>query len=81
MDALEAGGRRVPDDVSVVGFDGIELGAHARIALTSIAQPRAPQVYTRVELLLERMRGEAPAAPRHVRLAPSLIVRGSSAAP
>lgn len=80
MDTLEAAGLRVPADVSVVGFDGIELGAHARIALTSIAQPREQLVEAGVALLGERMRGVAPAGGRHVRLAPSLIVRGSSAA-
>jgi DNA-binding LacI/PurR family transcriptional regulator len=80
IDALEAEGLRVPGDVSVVGFDGIELGGHSRIALTTVAQPRAQLTTRGLGLLLERMHGaEGPA--RHVQLAPSLVVRGSSGPP
>jgi LacI family transcriptional regulator len=84
IDALEAEGMRVPYDVSVSGLDGIELGGYSRIALTTIAQPRELLVTRSLELLLARMRDgddlEAP-PPRHVQLAPQLVVRGSTAAP
>jgi DNA-binding LacI/PurR family transcriptional regulator len=78
IDALEAGGRRVPDDVSVVGFDGTDLGAHSRIRLTTVAQPRGRLIEDGLRLLSERMAGEA-GPPRHVRLAPELVVRGTTA--
>jgi LacI family transcriptional regulator len=82
IDALEAEGIRVPDDVSVAGLDGIELGAHSRIALTTVAQPRELLVDRGLELLLARMDdGDGERPPRHVALAPSLVVRGSTAAP
>jgi LacI family transcriptional regulator len=82
IDALEAEGLRVPDDVSVAGLDGIELGAHSRIALTTVAQPRELLVERGLELLLARMQArDGDPAPRHVALPPWLVVRGSTAAP
>jgi LacI family transcriptional regulator len=78
IDALEAAGLSVPGDVSVVGFDGIELGAHSRIALTTVAQPRAELTTRGLELLLARIEGRG-GPPRGVRLEPSLMVRGSTA--
>ena len=78
IDRLEAAGLRVPADVSVVGFDGTDLGAHSRIALTTVAQPRGRLIAEGVTLLLERMQGGGAA--RHVRLEPELVVRSSTAA-
>jgi LacI family transcriptional regulator len=79
IDRLEAGGARVPEDVSVVGFDGTDLGAHSRIALTTVAQPRGRLVSEGVRLLRERLAdGDGP--PRHVRLQGELVVRGSTGA-
>ncbi len=82
IDALEAVGVRVPDDVSVVGFDGIDVGAHARIGLTTIAQPRTELAARGLELLLDRVQGSAVSAPpRRVTLASKLVVRNSTAPP
>jgi DNA-binding LacI/PurR family transcriptional regulator len=39
IDWLTANGRRVPEDVSVVGFDGVPEGARSIPALTTVAQP------------------------------------------
>ncbi|MFL5825185.1 MAG: LacI family DNA-binding transcriptional regulator [Thermoleophilaceae bacterium] len=81
IDALEAAGVRVPEEVSVVGFDGIELGAHERIGLTTVSQPRAELTTRGLELLLDRISadGGIAAPPRRVTLEPELIVRRSTA--
>jgi DNA-binding LacI/PurR family transcriptional regulator len=78
IDLLEPLGVSVPADVSVVGFDGTDLGAHSRFALTTVAQPRGELIARGLELLLERMR-DGGGAPEHVRLAPELVVRSSTA--
>ena len=80
LEALAAGGLRVPDDVSLVGYDDIITSHSARVALTTVAQPSMAIGRTATELLIERLahgRSEA----RHVVLPPRLVVRGSTAAP
>ncbi len=80
IDACEAIGLRIPADVSVVGFDGIEIGGLKRIALTTVSQPLMFQAERAVNLLLERI--ERPTiAPRHIRVPVELQVRESTAPP
>jgi LacI family transcriptional regulator len=79
IDALESAGLRVPGDVSVVGFDGTDLGAHPRIGLTTVAQPRGELIARGLELLRERLAGGGD-GPRGVRLRGELVVRASTAA-
>jgi DNA-binding LacI/PurR family transcriptional regulator len=80
IDALESAELRVPGDVSVVGFDGTDLGAHPRIGLTTVAQPRGELIARGLELLRERLAG-GNGAPRGVRLHGELVVRASTGAP
>jgi LacI family transcriptional regulator len=79
IEHLESLGYRVPEDYSVVGFDGSRVGALSRIALTTIAQPTEELARASVDLLLARILGNAPEEPRHVRLEPRLIIRSSTA--
>jgi LacI family transcriptional regulator len=53
MDRLERGGLRIPDDLSIVGFDDIPLAAHHRISLTTIHQDATALGDTATRLLLE----------------------------
>jgi DNA-binding LacI/PurR family transcriptional regulator len=73
---LREAGRRVPDDVAVIGFDDVELSLHTDPPLTTIHQPIAQQARTMVELLLARLEGrpaeDALVLPTH------LVVRGTT---
>jgi DNA-binding LacI/PurR family transcriptional regulator len=80
IEQLESRGWGVPDDVSVVGFDGSRVAALHRIGLTTIAQPVEQLADFSVDLLLDRVLGEIPPERRHVRLEPTLIVRTSTSA-
>ncbi len=70
IEAAERLGASVPEDVSVVGFDGITLGGLSRIGLTTVAQPRERMAEVGIELLMDRIEGRAAANPRHVLLDP-----------
>jgi DNA-binding LacI/PurR family transcriptional regulator len=79
VDELERAGRRVPADVSVVGFDGIAVGALARIGLTTVAQPHDELATAGIRLLLDRVERGFDGPPRRVLLEPRLVARTTTA--
>lgn len=81
IEAVERLGASVPDDVSVVGFDGIELGGLSRIGLTTVAQPRERMAEIGIHLLMDRIESGPAPPPRHVLLEPELVVRTTTAPP
>ncbi|SFK28692.1 LacI family DNA-binding transcriptional regulator [Cellulomonas sp. KH9] len=73
---LEAGGRRVPDDVSVVGFDDTVVARTCDPPLTSVRQPLRELGARAAELVLDTL--DDPTAPaQHVLLPTTLTVRES----
>jgi LacI family transcriptional regulator len=71
---------RVPEDMSVVGFDGTRPAQDSVPALTSVAQPLREIGRTALRIVLRQVRGEVPDS-RRVELATHLVVRESSAPP
>ncbi len=57
--AIVESGRRVPDDVPVVGYDDVTLAAHIMPALTTIRQDLSAAAQVMLDLLFRRMAGEA----------------------
>ncbi len=78
--ALMNHGLRVPDDISVVGFDDIQGAAYHNPSLTTIRQPLHQMGATAARLLLQRIRGQA-AFPDLVPIHPELIIRESTCPP
>lgn len=74
MAALASAGRRVPEEVAVVGFDGIPMGAFTRPALTTVAQDTKRAGELLVQTLINLISGQGAQC---VTLPPRLIVRGS----
>jgi DNA-binding LacI/PurR family transcriptional regulator len=72
LDALREMGRRVPDEVSVLGFDDIPMAAWASFDLTTFRQPRRHMVAEAVQALVDRIEGHPPGP---VRLVPAELVR------
>lgn len=70
-------GLRVPEDVSVVGFDDLDIGEHTHPLLTTVHQPIAEKGAEAVRLLMSAINGRGE-HPEHRRLATRLIVRGST---
>lgn len=69
-------GIRVPEDLSIVGYDDSALAAQATPPLTTVRQPYVEKGRVAGEMLLAKLRGETPASRR---LGTELVVRGSSA--
>lgn len=73
--ALRRAGKKVPDDIAVVGFDDLPLSAVFEPALTSVAQPMRDLGARAADILLARLRGEQAES----RLLPhQLVVRDSA---
>ena len=73
---LQSHGRRVPDDVAVVGFDDSELGRTTNPPLTTIRQPTEELGRGMVELLLTQLAGD-PLPDEPLMLETQLIIRQS----
>ena len=78
MRAARELGLRIPDDLSVVGFDDIDLAAHVDPPLTTVHQPIRQKGADAVRLLLAEVEQRAANRPEHIRLATRLIVRAST---
>ena len=80
LDHLDDLQLRVPDDISVVGYDNTFIAGLHHLALTTINQPRVRMGRLAVSTLMERLNG-GRGAQVQVELDPELVVRGSTSAP
>jgi len=72
----------IPRDLSIVGFDDLEISAYIRPALTTVRQPIAEMGRKAVDLLLSMIEEETSADSRpQLLVGPELIVRDSSGPP
>jgi LacI family transcriptional regulator len=78
LSAAHEAGVRVPQDLSVVGFDDIELARFTSPPLSTIVQPKQRIGVLAVDMLLERIQGGRLDA-KQVLLQPTLTVRASTA--
>ncbi len=76
--ALKEHGLRVPEDVSVMGFDDIPGAAFYTPALTTVRQPLGRMGEVAAQSLLERIEGEKE-YPSEIAIEPELVIRESTA--
>ena len=81
MRAARGLGLRVPADLSIVGFDDIDLAGLVDPPLTTVHQPVRQKGLDAVELLLAEIEAGPLERPAQRRLATRLVVRASTAAP
>jgi len=79
MAALREVGCRVPEDVSVMGFDDIEFASIAYPPLTTIRQPLREMGATAAEVLIRKI--EKKEAVENISVRPELVVRSSTCPP
>lgn len=78
--AIRDAGLRCPQDVSVIGFDDLELAETTNPALSSVSQSGYQLGSTAASILLERIKGYT-GPPKHIVLETSLKLRDSVAPP
>jgi LacI family transcriptional regulator len=79
LEAARAAGLGVPGDLSVVGFDDVEVSSYA--GLTTVRQPLFESGRLAAELLLESLAAEEPTGEVEHQLQLELVVRSTSAPP
>lgn len=77
MDVLQAAGRRVPDDVGIVGFDDSTWALRCDLPLSTVHQPAGDLGRAAAELVLRQLRGDADGSGRQVLETP-IVWRGSA---
>jgi len=80
MDAIRNRGLRVPDDISVLGFDDIPQAALVRPALTTVQQPLEKMGRMAAQMLLDRLKNPGKKIER-IELPTKLIIRESCQPP
>jgi DNA-binding LacI/PurR family transcriptional regulator len=80
MGAIHEYGLRIPEDISVVGFDNIELSAYTQPALTTVHVPRRELASTAFRSLFEGLSStnKSPQRREHI-IQPTLLIRSSTA--
>lgn len=79
-EAARQAGLRIPDDLSVVGFDDLPVAQWVGPPLTTVRQPLVEMAAAAVRLLVSLARGEQPAHTR-LELATTMVLRQSTAPP
>jgi LacI family transcriptional regulator len=75
LSAISAAGLRCPEDISIVGFDDIELAGH--LGLTTMRQPMYEMGTLAAEILLARLE-DPKQDPTHRLFVPNLVIRSST---
>ena len=78
MDAAQKAGRRIPDDIAIVGFDDIPPATWVRPRLTTIAQYPAEMGRVMAKALFERIQGDYSGPGRRFKVPCRLVVRESA---
>jgi DNA-binding LacI/PurR family transcriptional regulator len=81
LEVLRREGLRVPDDVSVVGYDDSRMARMSFIDLTTIAQDADRLAELAVARAIERATGAEPSGSREQIVVPALVVRSTTAPP
>lgn len=77
IDELQRNGVRIPEDVSVIGYDDLPYTSVRQIDLTTIRQPTYQMGATAMRYLIKRVRGEATGTQKKTYM-PELVIRSTT---
>ncbi len=79
MDVLRSDlGLKIPDDVSIVGFDDVSLASYSAYDLTTIKQPITQMVDSTVQILLDQIKYPDRKNTKIIKIDPLLVIRSST---
>ena len=81
IDAAKRCGVAVPGEISIIGFDDVEMAGWEVFRLTTIRQPLPAMAREAALLLLERVESTTPLAPRRRIFPGDLVVRATTSPP
>jgi DNA-binding LacI/PurR family transcriptional regulator len=81
LNAIRTHRLRVPEDISVVGFDGISIAAYTNPPLTTINQPKFQMGKLAMRILHAMIQGQEMPGGGYTLMESPLIIRGSTAPP
>ncbi len=79
--ALDEAGLSVPGDMSIVGIDGIEVGAYLSTPLTTIRSPTREMAEAAIGIVFRKIEDRTFSVVQHLQLNPELVVRATTAFP
>ena len=78
MQAINERGLQVPDDIAIIGFDGVALTEYTSPPLSTVEQPIPEMSRLAISMLLDRINDRAPMDARTAVVEPRLICRAST---
>ena len=81
LNATRAAGLRVPEDISITGWDDLPMASWEIVQLTTVRQSMHAMARAAARLTVERVEGIAGPEPRHVLFEPELIMRSTLGPP
>jgi LacI family transcriptional regulator len=80
MDAVARRGLKVPEEISIIGFDDIDISSNPYINLTTISQQKKKMAITALKILLSLIENQDyMEKPIQVKIVPELMIRGTTA--
>lgn len=74
-------GIRVPDEISIMGYDNIDLGEYSAVPLTTVGQHWMEMGRSAADVLLRKLHGPPPRRHQQIFIPPTLVVRKSTEKP
>lgn len=71
-------GKRIPEDIALIGFDDLPLAKHTTPTLSTVRRPVAKQAHAAIDLLLKILKKEIPYEPGFHEIETELIIRQST---
>jgi GntR family transcriptional regulator of arabinose operon len=75
--AIREAGLKIPDDISVMGFDDFEFAALAEVPLTTVVHPQNQIGKWAAEILFDEIKHKGQRIPRQIIIKPTIAIRDS----